>query len=478
MLDRIGITGDGVLIRNVRVLDVRKGVLREPANVLVSGAILKNLNAAEAPAGWGEIDGCGHTMIPGLINCHSHILSPFVSEQKGFLGAWAIRQMHRNLEATLAAGVVCVRDMLSPIKVMNMVRGKISSGKLIGPEIVAAGAVLSCRDGYPEFITPLPFPLSAIIGQPKLNLHSPKKAEAMVRYLHRCGAEVAKIGYTSFSREFYDQQRMPTITRDVFKAICDTAHELGMTVSVHHNWSEDLNTILRADIDSLEHLIFDREITEGEVQAIKTQGIKVVPTLTVTDSMARFEEKLGFLQSDRAKEMFEERARQHLLFIASTWLDFKDESYHASFGHWRANRRNYAWVENSARILHEGGVQMLAGTDLGAVVAFPGELADEIKRLHHIGMSKLDAIRSATLDAARLVNRENRLGSVEPGKLANVALVEGNPLEDLDALRRVRLVGKNGEWFRPKHQELPDFWPGFSPLFEPPGKDWKLPVHK
>jgi len=465
VLNRVEDTGGNVVLRNVRVLDVRNGELGEPSSVAVSHGVIKNINAGSEFSDYDVIDGNGHTLGPGLINCHAHILSPFLSEQKGFLGAWAFRQMQKNLEATLAAGVVCVRDMLSPIKVMNSVRRKVASGRYIGPDIVASGAVLSCNGGYPEFIHPLYFPLSALIGQPKLNLQTPRKADAMVRYLVRCGAEVAKVGYTSFTREFDNQQRMPTVTPDVLAAICKAAHEEGVRVSVHHNWSEDLPKILDADIDTLEHLVYDRVLTDEEVQLVKDRGVTIVPTLTVSDSMARFEEKKKFLEGDRAKEMFEEQARQHLLYIADTWLDFKGESYHKSFGFWRANRKNFAGVQQNARKIIAAGIPICAGTDLGAVVAFPGEMADELKRLNYAGMAPPEALRAATIDAARLVGREKELGTVEPGKRADVVLFDGNPLEDLDALRRVRLVGRSGSWYRPKHPEVPDFWPGHETIY-------------
>jgi len=155
--------------------------------------------------------------------------------------------------------------------------------------------------------------------------------------------------------------------------------------------------------------------------------------------------------------MFVEPARQHLLWISKTWLDFKGESYDPAFGFWRANRKNYAQVEQSVKRMHDAGIPMCAGTDLGAVVAWPGEMADEIIRLQHIGMTNIEAIRTATLNAAKLLGREKTLGTIEPGKYADVALIAGNPLEDLHALRRVRLVGKGGVWYKPKYPELPDF---------------------
>ncbi|HOX28357.1 MAG TPA: amidohydrolase family protein [bacterium] len=467
MLTKVETTKENVMLRDVNVLNVVDGKLTGPTNVLASGGLIREIGIrSEPPGGCDDIDAGGLTMIPGLINCHAHILSPFLSEQPPIMGPWVLRQMRRNLTSALAGGEVCVRDMLSPLKIMNSVRKKVNSGKLVGPEILAAGAVLSCKNGYPEFINPVPFPLSAMIGQPKLHLHTPEKAEAMVRYLKSCGADVAKVGYTSYQRSYTDQLRMPTIPDDALAAVCKTAHELGLKVSVHHNWAEDFDKLLDFDIDSLEHLVYDRVLTDDEVDKARKRCITFVPTLTVNDSMARFEEKLEFLKSDRAKEMFEPPAIEHLTFISSTWLDFKNESYDKAFGFWRANRKQYAGVEENCRKLYRAGLNMCAGTDLGAVVAFPGELVDELFRLRHIGMSSLEAIQSATIKAAEFVGRGAQLGTVEPGKRSDVVLLDGDPMSDFSCLRKIRMVGKNGSWFTTNHPETPSFWGRHSVTFQ------------
>lgn len=464
MIEKLDISGKDVLIRDVRVLDVRDGKVSDPTNVLVTQGTILKFKATESDSFDGSINGEGMTMIPGLIDCHCHILSPFLSEQKGIPGVWALKQAQRNMEATLASGTVYVRDMLSPIKVMNRFRGKIARGQIHGPNIIASGAVLSCKDGYPEFIKPVPFPLNAIAGQPKMNLPTPEKAAAMVRYQHRLGAGVTKVGYTSKMR---DLTSMPALSKEIIDAICATSHELGLKVSVHHNWSDDLHKIIESPIDSLEHMVNDRLLEESEVQILKDRGITMVPTLTVGDGMARFEQKLGFLQSQRARELFEEPALEHLIGISSTWLDFNNEHYHKVFGIWRANKKLYTTTLKNTALMYKMGVKMCAGTDIGAVVAFPGELADEILRLTRVGFSNIDAIRAATINAAELLGVSKEAGSVEPGKLANVALVEGNPLEDITALRKVRFVGKSGSWYRPFHYEILNAWQGHPRYYQP-----------
>ncbi len=460
MLTRVDASRDRVLLKNVKILDVANGRLLPESNVLVEDGLIRDLDA-KSDAADSVIDFKGLTLSPGLIDMHCHILSPFLTEQKGVPGLWTLKQMDRNVTATLAAGIVCVRDMLSPIKILNKMRNKIASNKIPGPDIMASGGIFSCDGGYPEAMHPVPVPVAAITGQPKYTPKTAGEAEQIVKFLKSQGANVIKVGYTRLSRRLVDGRTLPAISDDALHGVCKAAHAAGLKVSVHHNWSEDMNHLLEFDIDTLEHGVYDRNLVDEEIQAVKDKGITIVPTLTINDSQARFEEKIGFLRSERAKEYFEPQALQHLTWVCETWTAFSGESYDGSFGYTRANRYCYDTELRNTKKLFDAGVPMLAGTDFGAAVGFPGELADELVRLINIGMSVHDSIRAATDRAAAFLGR-NDLGAVSLGKKADVVLIDGNPLEDITSYKRVRYVGKNGIWYRAKHKELPDFWPGYS----------------
>ncbi len=464
MLTKLDLSVEKLLLKNVRVLDVEKGELGEPCNVLFEQGLIKDLNAPDRVTDCPEMDFNGLTLSPGLIDCHVHILSPYLTEQKGMPGMWTLKQMNRNAELTLAAGIVCVRDMLAPIKIMNNFKEKIDSGKIPGPDIVASGGIFSCQGGYPEAMNPLPSVLGAAVGQPKYQPETEEEVETLVRYLHENNAGVIKVGYTSFSRKLVDGRRLPVIRDNVLDRLCETAHECGLKVSVHHNWSEDMNHLLGFDIDTLEHGVYDRNLTQDEIESVKRNGVEIVPTLTINDSQARFEEKMGFLESERALDYFEPQALEHLKWVCSTWTAFSGESYDGSFGFTRANRGCFDTEIRNTKKLFQSGVKMYAGTDCGAVVAYPGELIDELARLEDIGMTKAEAIRAATADAAELVGKP-QLGTLAPGKKASVTIIEGNPLEDLAAYKKVRYVAKDGCFYKTAYDELPDFWPGHEVLF-------------
>jgi imidazolonepropionase-like amidohydrolase len=463
MLEKLLLDNPKILLRNARVLDVERGVLTDPVHVLCENGTIRDVDCADTRDA-AVLDLQGLTLSPGLIDCHVHILSPYMTEQKGVPGLWTFKQMDRNCIATVAAGVVCVCDMLSPIKILNRQKRKILSGAVAGPEIIASGGIFSCEGGYPEAVHPVPPLVGALVGQPKYEPKTPQEAARMVEYLYHQGARIIKVGYTRLSRMLVDGRTLPAIADDVLHGLCRAAHRYGLTVRVHHNWSEDMHHLLTFDIDALEHGVYDRDLLDDEIEKVRDSGVTVCPTLTINDSQARFEEKIGFLQSERAKEFFEQPALDNLRFVCSTWTDFSAADYSGSFGYTRANRYCYAAEERNTANLLQAGVPMVAGTDIGAVVAWPGELADELLRLESIGMSKLEAIRAATSRAAEFVARPD-LGMVKPGRTASFTVIEGNPLEDLRAYRKVRYTCVRGGWFKTLHESLPDFWPGHEVLF-------------
>ena len=435
-LESMEVTPGKATLRDVHVVDVVRGQSTGPLNVVVDDGRI--LDVGGAPQG-ADIPAQGLYLTPGLIDCHSHILSPFLTKQEGFLGAWTMRQIGRNLRTNLASGVVLVQDMLSPIRIMNKVRWLLERGTLKGPTIRASGAILSCTGGYPEFIFPIPWPLGGLIGSPKYHLESPAEAKHFVNYLVKCGADHMKVGYTSRPRDF-DGPPMPVIKREVLQAVCDTAHQLGLKVAVHHNWSCDIEPILECDVDSLEHQCNDQVITDEHLALIKKKGVAVTPTLTVGHNMSYFDQKTEFMRSQAARELFEPQAVEHLSFVADTWLDRSETSYDDVFGYWRANHEVYDRATQTTGRLHAAGVPLLCGTDFGAVTAYSGETSDEVRRMAMHGMGNIEALRAATIRAAEHIGVQADYGSIDTGKRADFFVVEGNPLEDITALRNVRMV--------------------------------------
>jgi imidazolonepropionase-like amidohydrolase len=452
-------TGPGrLLLRDARVLDLVAGVRSAPMDVLVEGPRILDLEPGAPRPGWAELPCEGMTLMPGLIDCHVHILSFFGTGQERFTPLCNLRQVRRNLRACLASGVVCVRDMTDPLGILRRVRNQVARGHIPGPRILSSGPMLTCPGGYPNYLEPVSRPLAAISGQLKIELRSLDEAVATVGRLAVQGVDLIKLGYAHTDARFDPAHPLPVLPDATIRAICREAHRRGLPVAMHHGGGRDLAGALRAPIDSLEHVMFDRPIREAEAQALAASGIVSVPTMTVQESLVRFGDKGSFLDSPRAEELFEPIVLARLRGLASRWsrepLDL-DERLVGAFHNDRAGlRANY----DSLGRMVQAGVPVCAGTDMGALVVLPGELPDELIRLEAAGLPRLDALRAATRHAARLLRLEDELGAVLPGFASDLVLLEGDPLRDLHAVRRPRLVGCGGRWYRPTHRELPDLW--------------------
>ncbi len=447
-----------LLLRHARVLDLDRGTRSEPMDVLVQGPRILDLDPGRQPAGTQELGCEGMTLMPGLIDCHVHILSFFGTGAEPFTPFTNIRQYRRNLRATLAAGVVCVRDLGDPFGIIKMVRRNIARGKLPGPRILSSGPILTCPGGYPEYLAPVNRALALVSGQLRVELGSPEEGVATVRRLARQGVDLIKLGYASTDARFDQGHPLPVLPDATIRAVCEAAHDLGLAVSMHHSDGDDLAACLRAPVDSLEHVIFDRDLEEDEARAFAASGIVNVPTMTVQENLVRFGDKRAFLHSPRAAELFEPVVLDRLRHIAACW-GARAPAFNASVLGWtRNNRQRLAGIYRSLERMVQAGVPMCTGTDMGALVVFPGELPDELLRLEAAGLPRIEALRAATSHAARLLGLEDELGAVAPGMAADLLLVDGDPTADLHALQRPRLVGCGGRWYRPTHPQLPDLW--------------------
>jgi imidazolonepropionase-like amidohydrolase len=342
--------------------------------------------------------------------------------------------------------------------VLNLVRWRIAQGRIPGPRILCAGPILTCPGGYPEYLQPVARPVARISGQLKLELDSPEAGVAAVRSLVKQGVDVIKLGYSGTSTWFDPDTPLPALPDATIAAICDEAHSHSLPVAMHHSDGADLATALRAPIDSLEHVMFDRVMTPEEARALAASGIVSVPTMSVQESLVRFDDKLDFLTSPRAAELFEPMVLARLQRIAAQYTTAQPDFDDQVLGWTRGNRAALQGIHTSLERMVAAGVPMCTGTDLGALVVFPGELPDELLRLEAGGLPRLEVLRAATSHAAKLLGLEGELGAVRPGMAADLVLVEGDPTADLRAVKRPRLVGSGGRWYRPTHPEVPDFW--------------------
>src|SRR5262245_44617340 len=417
------------LLRARRLLDPKTGSVLSPAAVLIEGGRIKQVGPppavdAAAPPGLNVIDLGGATLLPGLIDSHTHlfldvIVPPEAERQRhdnpefapGLLLAIVESPSKRALMAAqlaredLESGFTTVRNLgHSGIDGDTELRDAINAGRLPGPRILASGRKLIAQGSYLQNLNPAL--ADAILQQEFLLLDSPDRARQAVRQNVFQNVDVIKVTAGG------------DLSRAELAAAAEEAHRQHLKLAVHAVDEASIQMAIDAGADSIEH---GNDATEQELEVMRDKGIYLDLTPTVFD---------GFWTT------IHEVSVRSPAFRAS--LAASDE---------RRRQRAAALV---ARVL-KSGVKFAAGSDM--CWFSPGKTRGEASammfaNLRHAGMPPRDIIRAVTTNAADMLRWQDRIGSVEPGKLADLVAVEGDPLTDVTELQRVAFVMKGGQVIR------------------------------
>jgi imidazolonepropionase-like amidohydrolase len=428
-------SGEAVVLRNVTVVDVRAGALRPEQTVVIKEGKIAWIGPdreAKIAGNTRSIDCSGLFVIPGLWDMHVHLV----------FGDWFPKGREISLPLFVANGVTGVRDMGSDLETVQGWRAEIAAGKLIGPRIYTSGPML---DG------PQPrFPSSLAIA-------TPEDGQRAVDDLKRRGADFIKL--------------QSLIPRDAVFAIADEAKKQGIAFEGHVPDSVRASEMSERGMKSFEHLIGIFEGSSPEesefLKANKTER-KFLATYDGARA-AKLAELLAKNKTWQCPTLVWERggnlvdvtdyaADGRVKYVPAawkhvTWKRFTDEII-AGYGEDDLAVRK-KFVDKELEVVHlmsQKGVRFLAGTDTPAGVhIFPGSsLHEELQRFVAAGFSPLEALQTATVNAAEFFAAEDRFGAVENGKFADLVLLRANPLEDIRHTQEIVAVVVNGRYFSRK----------------------------
>jgi len=353
------------------------------------------------PNGAKNIDARGQWLLPGMIDAHVHVSAQeFIPiPPKGDRTAYMTIIAARNLRCALQAGITAVRDVCGPR--MNLaLRTAIERGQMIGPRMVTSGKGICMTGGHGS-------------GDPSAvhQVDTPQAVRQAVREERRAGADLIKL-LTSHRTEH------PEFSQAEIDAGVDEAHRLGLRVAIHAANFVTTAMAAQAGVDVIEH---GSCIDEATMQLMAEKSIVLVPTLWVKHDLA---ERLSRWKATPEK---------------FPWGDANDldESQ-------RWFQRCVDQLPETIALARKHGVRIAAGTDF-VMSDFPWALLpEEIAYLTQLGLTPMEAIESATRVGAEVLGLEKDLGTIEPGKLADLVLVDRNPLEDITALAEVSWVMQNG----------------------------------
>jgi len=391
-----------LLIDNVTVVDGRGSAPVPARAVLVEGDRIKSIGPAGsfADAADARLDGSGKVLMPGMIDCHCHISFGEARQQeeqdlytsvesRTLRSAW-------NLKKVLRSGVTGFSAPGGSYFIGVALRDAVNAGMLVGPRIATAGRFMTTSNGIADF-----YPSSVGVPEGSIGtvVNTVDEMRKEVRFQIKNGVDFIKIGDSSTGE-------YTAFLADEMLAITQLAHQLNKTVTIHARGSEAVDFAVAAGVDWIMH--GDR-MSDDVIERLAASGIPLCPTLTLIANLYDFGHLVGV--PERKREIYGRLLHEH--------------------------------AGPALTKAHQAGVPFMTGTDSGFAVTPFGEWhARELEMLMtYAGLSSLEAIQAATSNGALAIGLDGQVGSVEEGMLADLLLVDGDPVTDIKILQdRERLT--------------------------------------
>jgi imidazolonepropionase-like amidohydrolase len=388
-------------VKAAAMLDVVAGRIVDNPVVLIEGERITAVGPGLPIPRDAEVFDLGDvTILPGLIDCHTHVTTTYKFLLEGGPMQDAVTSAARA-RITLDAGFTTVRDLWAKDFTDVALRDAIDRGDVEGPRMLVATLAIGSTGGHNEDVEGLSPTIT--VGGEKGIADGVDGVRKLARYEIKYGADVLKIMASEGGGEGKNVPNETQFTLEEMRAIVEEGHRYGKKVAAHAHGTDAIKTAVRAGVDSVEHgTLLDDEA----VRMLKEKGVYLVPTGAIWT-----------LEEDFEKE------------DAPAWRNEREAVFQKGS------------VEGFRKAV-AAGVRIAMGSDASALPH--GENAKEIVWMATHGMTPLEAIRAATVNAAELLGWSDRVGSITPGKYADIIAVRGNPLQDVTTLERVAWVMKGG----------------------------------
>src|SRR5262245_31725498 len=395
-------TPETTIYFNGRIVDGER--LIPNGHLITEGAFIVAVGAGDpkrsASGSVRRVDLGGRTLLPGFIDCHVHPSMNAAAAPSAIVSSTdqmvALLQASLNALDTLHSGVTTVRDCGAPAGIDFALRRAAEEGLCVTPRLLLSGRALCMTGGHGWHL----------LGR---EVDGPDQFRKAAREQLKAGADNVKLIASGGILPPGTNIGNPQLTVEEIRAAVEEAHFAGKTANAHAHGAEGIKRATQAGVDSVEHCYF---IDPEGIDMMLARSTVLVATSAAVRNVVSYGVAAGI--------------PRHIAEKAESAIDAHVSGFKAA---------------------HRAGVRLAMGTESGVPFTRHGHNLDELIHLVDMGLSPQEAIRVATLDSARLLKLENRIGSLDEGKSADLVVVDGNPLEDISVLRgadKVRRVVLNG----------------------------------
>lgn len=398
------------------IVDVQTGKILTEKTIVISGNTIKSIENGYKSGGSKDVvvDLKNKTVLPGFIDMHVHIESE--SNPGAYIQKFTLNEADVAFNSTiyakktLMAGFTTVRD-LGGSGVNISLRNAINKGTIVGPRIFTAGKAIGTTGGHADPTNGMKKELMGDPGPKEGVVNSVDDARKAVRQRYKDGADVIKITATGGVLSVAKSGQNPQFTLEEIKGITETAKDYNFLTAAHAHGDEGIKRAILGGINTIEHGTL---MSEETMDMMVEHHTYLVPTITAGKEAAENGNKPGYYPEVVAKKAREIGPKIQAMFAKA----------------------------------YKKGVPIAFGTDAGV---YPhGENAREFVYMVEAGMPVLEAIKSATITNATLLGMGDNLGQLKEGFLADIIAVDGNPKEDVNTLKNVSFVMKEGQIFKGK----------------------------
>ena len=411
------------VIEGATVIDGVSATPIEDAVIVIAGDTIQSIGSrgsVEPPPGARTIDAAGKTIMPGMFNLHGH-----VAMSEGFdrrMDNYTRERVQRDANSYLYYGVTHSVSLGLDHEPMPGFQADQRAGLAGGARLYSAGRGFAAKDGWQP------------AGVEEINRpETPEEARAMVRKELEKRPDVLKIWVDDRLGE------LPKITPDLYGAIIDEAHLNNVKVLAHMFYLEDAKELMRRGVDALAHSVRDQEVDEEYLTLAKETGVTQVATLVGHYGNLTFPQDTSYLDDPGAP----------LMIPADALETLRSEEYQNNLAADPGRERARGFYENAlknAAAVAAAGIPIAVGTDSSGASRIQGLWEHrEMEHLVRAGLTPMQAIQAATVNGAKLLGVEDRYGSLEPGKVADLIVLDANPLSDITNSRKIDAVWMDGK---------------------------------